>query len=61
MGLRQNLEDFTRDFCTRIEGAAELVQNTVTRIRQPTPRLPTHNFHGKVLHVALPLRHICLI
>ncbi|DBB07492.1 TPA: hypothetical protein ACH3X3_008960 [Trebouxia sp. C0006] len=48
MGLRQNLEDFARDFCTRIDGATELVQNVLTRIRQPTPRLPTHNFHGKV-------------
>ncbi|KAL0040749.1 hypothetical protein WJX79_004106 [Trebouxia sp. C0005] len=48
MGLRQNLEDFARDICTRIDGATELVLNVFTRIRQPTPRLPTHNFHGKV-------------
>lgn len=48
MGLRQNLEDFARDFCTRIDGATELVQNIFTRIRQPNPRHLTHNFHGKV-------------
>ncbi|DBA74163.1 hypothetical protein WJX77_006313 [Trebouxia sp. C0004] len=48
MGLRQNLEDFARDFCTRIDGATELVQNIFTRIRHPTPRLPAHNFRGKV-------------
>ncbi len=61
MGLRQNLEDFARDFCTRIDGATELVQNIFTRIRQPTPRFPTHNFHGKVLRIYVPLGHICCI
>lgn len=48
MGLGQNVEDFARDFCTRIDGATELIQNIFTRIRQPIPQLPIHNFHGKV-------------
>ena len=61
MGLGQNVEDFARDFCTRIDGATELIQNIFTRIRQPTPQLPIHNFHGKVLYVYVSLRLICFI
>ncbi len=49
MGLQQNMEDFARDVCTRIDGATELLQNIAVRMRQPASRLPAHNFDGKVL------------